>query len=468
MDPEWVRGFITSSCTLGKHDNGKPYEVNSRYLYDEYNLYLDALGIRQRISSTKFYKILTALPESKDVVRRRKTSGYCHEGIILTKDIASFNLKPVYSEEQRVVSRKESNHRYYVSRRDCLVSTTRTSPIPPIVETVAKQVESSITMATIPVSSTIPPVVALTSLYPAQKYNHLNIVPITVSAQANNVSPFGSFIPPRPLTPCVSKTPRVMLKIARSQPVVRGLRWDGSHLGKLDYNVFSYIGVSHETKAEYFGVTCDSIPYVVTRKRSPSSIPNIIDELKVVFGLTKMGTHSCILPDGHRYLLSRVPLCSDGRTIVNSKRLIDCNVDPPSGVDEFDAGIRKIFVFRELMGLAKTNEATVLIHCDDDGKFTPVSYRESAIEPGDCFVLPDTVYYKWFPEPERGCPVSITTARMLDVNTEDVMTNKLAALRTEMASIINRIDKEEITMMNGILDRVNRRLLIALRDKDLI
>jgi hypothetical protein len=173
-----------------------------------------------------------------------------------------------------------------------------------------------------------------------------------------------------------------------------------------------------------------------------SSIPCFIDETKELFGLKKLGTHWCKYKN-IKYILIRAN--NKINKIFENKLLIDFDIDYFS-VEEKDT-IRKIFMFRDIMGMKLNNEKSICIRemdekmeilCafDTDSKYELTDAR-SKLE------LPKNIKKKWFGDNYRVCDVAKSLCgyrKNIDINC--IILN----LNIKMTSIMRRlkIDKQHI------------------------
>lgn len=138
-------------------------------------------------------------------------------------------------------------------------------------------------------------------------------------------------------------------------------RWDGSYLGQHPKSIV--IATSKPHRYRFSQLMIDRSTTYVIMKESKTIIPCIIDELKPLFGLTKLGTHSIHI-GGRLYVLVHVISDEKGLPIEDPK-LSEVKLPDPVP-SEWIQEIRKIFCFRQLIGLKYTPSCTIIVRTKND------------------------------------------------------------------------------------------------------
>ena len=220
------------------------------------------------------------------------------------------------------------------------------------------------------------------------------------------------------------------------------------------------------SKFRYWSLNIGGHKTVCRVRLSKTTFPNIIDELKPVFGLPKIGTHRCIC--GHRnYVLCRVNANPVTGEIVEDALLSNIAYDTklPNGAplvtSIFVAQVQELFVFRELLGVTSSFEKAVAIRVTSRQggkhyKAYPLSFTESKMDPTQRDrVIPETVIKRWF----GTTSVDKVVSRILGINDRDSLTSGLASLRTRIEQTVRRVDAQSIWVSVFIIERAMGRLL---------
>lgn len=276
------------------------------------------------------------------------------------------------------------------------------------------------------------------------------------------------------------------------------LPFDGTHIGDFEFSaVVNWIYPCSKTTTRGKTVTLFAIlnlpnveekQYVILkRNRTNLTDQLVIDELKPIFGLKKMGTHTIKLkgiakkhdknypwlvtmPDEQiitnvqidykwsDYLVfpatikkdptgkvDFVPLSSVGSTIW----LPSVQSEIKEGHKKFYYEIQKILVFRDLMRISETNLNDIMIK-----NLLPLSIDEMVIK-HDFKKLSDEIERFYFLKLTTRSEVMI---KMLGLSKEDYQ-DKIEILRNSMINIIGRVDESKIWLVddvtNQIIDRCN-------------
>lgn len=176
-------------------------------------------------------------------------------------------------------------------------------------------------------------------------------------------------------------------------------KWDGSSLGILtDTNILKKYTMGSR---DYWDININQYRTVCMIKKRKDCTPCILDELKPLFGLTKVGTHY-VKYGINIIILNRCRLTSDGtvayeHTLAELKGKVEMS-------PELLFKIRAIYVFRDLFKVSKTNETHIILRIpmEPDLRPYPISYNEGSIklEKIDNFSTPSTIsdvcHRKWF------------------------------------------------------------------------
>lgn len=216
------------------------------------------------------------------------------------------------------------------------------------------------------------------------------------------------------------------------------LTWDGSDLGDITEYYLDIKNPAPDTsgailklKTKYGNIKCFAWKY-------SNDIPLIVDELKPLFGLSKIGRHKCSIK-GIKILIAR----RDNKIE---------NVAKPGQGDIDD--IRKCIIFRHLFGILTSGDC--LWYRPGTGI---ISYKELTVDfnkKGS--KLSKININKWF-DGDYGLINNIVIEMLKSTNENDYSLIKLTQLvRSKISNTINRINKEMIPLSSGFMSRIQTYL----------
>jgi len=223
--------------------------------------------------------------------------------------------------------------------------------------------------------------------------------------------------------------------------------WDGSHLGSFKEDILHWM--VDQGELHYCCLTIDNVSIIAIIKQTKDRFPSMVDEMKPIFGLHKLGTHTISL-SSKLHLLIYCPL-------INGQLPIEPKLSNFDKAVEFKEQIQNIFAFREILGLNVSFESSIRIRTD--GQITyPVSFREaSSIVEKQTVALPGTIINKWFASSTVSAVAKRITGWSNNIEVIDLVTD----LRKKIEMIINRIDKDFIFYSAYIVSRIQNRLEVS-------
>lgn len=231
--------------------------------------------------------------------------------------------------------------------------------------------------------------------------------------------------------------------------------WDGTYLGKLtddNIEIISCSGaVGDLTDISYWKVTCYGYTTYCMVKASPTCFPSITDELKVIFRLPKLGTHRIHYKNKH-YILIKPALKSNGMPEPETT-LADLNKSTKlSIIDQ----IRETFVFRDILGITKTNESSLVVrHIEYPFHVLEViSFIEPKWDYCDT-VLSNKLLEEWF----NDVSPSDVSRKIFHIISRKDIPYRINMLRTHFESVVLRVDKDSVWIIDAILERLLNRLM---------
>jgi hypothetical protein len=273
---------------------------------------------------------------------------------------------------------------------------------------------------------------------------------------------------------------------------VKYLTYDGSFLGRLDW---------HQTVTWWEPQPFDSKPTVmyamfmfngheypvILKKNSAQKRDQlIIDEIKPLFGLKKMGTHSVklsgiphVLPRGRLhvedkwsyYFVFRATTFLDRNNQIMFQQLTPLSKfnwfpepgeEPDQNHRDFYDEVQRIFIFRDIVRVVRTTLDDILVRTDP---LTLYSISETSVRPPNEACTPLSLargqlqaklVESYFPEPRNRAE---TIIRMLGLTSSNYP-ERLDRLRYAISEIIFRIDNNKIWLVDQIINRLTDDLQV--------
>ena len=280
------------------------------------------------------------------------------------------------------------------------------------------------------------------------------------------------------------------------------LSFDGTPLGEFEFSaVVSWVYpctkiTSGSKSVALFAIMnfpkIEGPQYVILKRNCAGQTDQlVIDELKPIFGLKKMGTHTIKLrgiprkydknfpwvvdmPDGQTntnlyiypqwsdYFLFHTTVNNDPTTegkmlflplpsVKETVWLPSVQSEIRDGHKKFFYEVQKILVFRELMRVADTNMNDILIK-----NLLPLSIDEMVIKTSDFKKLSEEIERFFFVKITSKTEVII---KMLGLNKEDYQ-DKIEILRNSMIKIITRIDDTKMWLVDDVVNQIVDRCTI--------
>lgn len=218
--------------------------------------------------------------------------------------------------------------------------------------------------------------------------------------------------------------------------------WDGSSLGEHPQSVVVQSTVVG--KITYWLLEINNERALCSVKKSIGTYMCVVDEMKPLFGLQKLGTHRIKIKK--EYVLTREVEGEDGKPVIDPV----LSTIPAERVESVRTEVQKILAYRDLLGIASSFERNIVLRDN-----CPISVREysTVLDKSNTGILSKRLLDKWFVEREV-CEVIKKIAEYRG-NPQRCVAN----LRERMEGVINRVDKEWIWYSGFIVDRLMRRLL---------
>jgi hypothetical protein len=182
--------------------------------------------------------------------------------------------------------------------------------------------------------------------------------------------------------------------------------WNGTFLGTFtDTNIIRRFYVNDRN---FWEVQYNGYKTICMIKKTIDCTPCILDELKPLFKLAKLGSHY-VYHGKYTYILYKTR-SDDGINVAYENTLGELLKDNYKLSSQLVKQIRYIYIFRDIFKISGTNDSRILIRApiDDDSNVYPVSFNESGIKltkivsPVSKSQISEVAYKKWFRNAEYG------------------------------------------------------------------
>ena len=208
---------------------------------------------------------------------------------------------------------------------------------------------------------------------------------------------------------------------------------------------------------------------VVLVRSSQNILPCLIDELKNIFNLVKIGTHWLKL-HSKIYIILKTLVEKGGEEKEKEEKektekekteeaiLDELTLDHYKYDKNIETEVQKIFLFRELLGLTMNFEKNIILR-KYQLHIQPISFYEANMKPGNSGkVLPGTVLDKWFKKTD----LDTATCKFFNIDKIENMNEVLLELKGKLEETFLRVDPSSIMNVDEILTRIRSRLQFIL------
>lgn len=234
-------------------------------------------------------------------------------------------------------------------------------------------------------------------------------------------------------------------------------KWDGSYLGTLNANQVqehNVIKVGRFLRVWNLTVNQQTVRCLV--KSVESVLPAILDELKPIFLLEKIGTHT-FKYESHLMIAYQPYLIQDEIYPELTLDIINNNL-----ITKIEAQVRLILAFREVFGITDTYERSLIVRYKNPSDHDEIPVVISFLEAGSVAgqqdglesILPQTLIDRWFCNNDPNKTLECAVANLICLN-RDSPEASLGYYRPLIEEIINRIDSNLITYLDLFFDRLS-------------
>lgn len=207
----------------------------------------------------------------------------------------------------------------------------------------------------------------------------------------------------------------------------------------------------HKRSQEYWYTTIKNVGQWVAVKPLKNMLPIIIDELKPLFGLTKIGTHIATV-SGHNYIIFRQneQYQKDVRPF-RDLRLSEAPRDMTNN-GLFRQLVQYTYCFRMIIGVTCCFDRNIVIRKQNNWDM-PISTGENNVN-FQKHRISKTTLNKWYGEVRPD--FVLQTMLNLDESSPEEVSATLSKLRSKIEATIMRVDKNEIWMSAYVMERVQK------------
>lgn len=235
------------------------------------------------------------------------------------------------------------------------------------------------------------------------------------------------------------------------------LPWDGSYLGIIKkediLEVFQNILDYYRILIYYQG---KQIQIVAIIRRTKDMTPCLVDELKPLFSIQKIGTH--YVKYESNYLILSKPLIDDsGVNVLSENRLSDHNRKQlnPNLIDK----IKKNYIFKDLLCLSKCQDTSIFIRIRN-GNEIPISIIDGNIklikiaDMDKSTYLSETIFKRWMTDDSP----SKLLMQMLKLRNLDNIQDFTYQFKNKLDGLILRICPEYISLSDLLINKIRNKL----------
>ncbi len=250
-----------------------------------------------------------------------------------------------------------------------------------------------------------------------------------------------------------------MLKQRRTIRIIRStpFRWDGSHLGTLKIDqVYEHDTIKVGRLLKICDLTVNQYTTTCLVKSIESLLPAILDELKPIFSLEKIGTHT--FRHGGRLMIAYKPY------LVHDEVFPELTLDNihVSLVKKIEDQVRLNLAFREIFGITDTHEKSLIVRYKNPSNLLEIPTVISFLEPGSVAgqqdglesILAQTLVDRWFSHDDPNKTMERAVADLICLNRDSPETS-LGYYRPLVEEVINRVDSSLITYLDLFFDRLS-------------
>jgi len=225
------------------------------------------------------------------------------------------------------------------------------------------------------------------------------------------------------------------------------LKWDGTDIGDISEYFISIEEPEIDKVGSKLTLKVDKQKIICLAWKYKNIVPLLVDELKPIFGLPKIGRHKCIIQDTPLLIAKYI----DSEENIFEPKLYQFNQEQ----------IEETIIFRYIIGLISNGNC--LWYRQEEGV---ISYKDItiAIEKKSSKIS-ETNIKKWFDsEREKVKPALVrllnksSVLKLVSPKAENKLIKIQQLLRLELEKIIKKIDKNYLFLCVSIMSRIQNVL----------
>ncbi len=242
-------------------------------------------------------------------------------------------------------------------------------------------------------------------------------------------------------------------------------KWDGTSIGVIteDQILNKYVLGS----LEYWDIRKDIYQTICIVRKCKDFTPCIIDELKPLFGLIKLGTHYCKYESNY-IILIRSRMDIHGKNIAKEIFLSDYTTKLDENLIN---RIKNIYIFRDILCLGKSNDSSIILRRNmTDNDIYPISFIDTPIKLAKLIdiklstVIPEVTFKKWLKDDSP----SKILCKMFKINNMNKVVIKLYNAKSGINKLLMRIsDSQHINLSDIIISRISNKLQFHLEKSNI-
>lgn len=231
-------------------------------------------------------------------------------------------------------------------------------------------------------------------------------------------------------------------------------KWDGSYLGEYDRDIIEW---ELKTKrGKYCQLTINEVPVIAQIRTIKSSLPCIIDEIKPLFGLVKMGSHHLYLGKTMYQIIKPLVFKSGGlQEDYRLDEILSQYQKSENLPEDFVKNVQKTYMFRNVLGIPQNFDRSINVRIDNN-IMHPISFTESRMEPHNYKPLSKAAIKRWFNNNDDS--LDILLRDMLNIEEENDFEIKMPMLRIDIDNIISRINREYVMFTAFIITNIHNKI----------
>ena len=255
------------------------------------------------------------------------------------------------------------------------------------------------------------------------------------------------------------------VRVQRSQrikvdPMLKNpFKWDGSSLGIItEKNILNKYIIKY---LEYWDVLINGFHTICIIRKYKDYTPCIVDELKPLFGLIKLGTHY-VKYDNSYIILIRSRINKQCKEVIGELFLYEYIGNEALFDEKMVRKIKEIYIFRDFLCMGKSNDDSIILRKNTtDDEILPISIIDTSlkidklVDPTTPSVLSESIFTKWL---TNDSPSAILS-NMCRIKNESTIVLTLFHLKSKINIILKRISNDEyIDLSDIIINRICNKL----------